>query len=176
MFLTATPSHRGANIVGNSQMDQDTDYIAYQLSRPEAEKSTVLKDEVDYIAYQLKDEVDSVVVHFNEIYGPGSAVGYHGDCTRAGFDAFCGPTPPRILVSCGKATEGFDRPQISVVGVLRNVSPSSVVLFSQFVGRSVRMLHPGDPVTATIVSHVFHHQRDNYNNLDTQATVDPVDE
>ena len=31
VFLTATPSHRGANI-GNSQMDQDTDYIAYQLS------------------------------------------------------------------------------------------------------------------------------------------------
>jgi len=61
-------------------MDQDTDYIAYQLSRPEAEKSTVLKDEVDYIAYQLKDEVDSVVVYFNEIYGPGSTVGYHGDC------------------------------------------------------------------------------------------------
>lgn len=42
VILTATPSHRGANIVGNSQMDQDTNYIAYQLSRPEAKAMRII--------------------------------------------------------------------------------------------------------------------------------------
>ena len=67
-----------------------------------------------------------------------------------------------VLVVTYHFAEEFDRKQVSVVGILRNVPPASRVYFSQFVGQAARKLHPGDSVTATVISHTVHDQRPNY--------------
>ena len=72
----------------------------------------------------------------------------------------------RGLVVVGKLREGYDNKRVSVIGIARNVKPSSTVLFAQFVGRAVRKLHREDPVTATIISHPFNNQRRNFNQFD----------
>ena len=59
---------------------------------------------------------------------------------------------------------------------MRNVGLNSKVLFTQFVGRAVRKLHPGDSVTAEVISHVCHNQLQNYENFEKIAQVDPEDE
>lgn len=83
-----------------------------------------------------------------------------------------------MLIVCGKLIEGFDRKEISVVGILRNVGKNSVVLFSQFVGRCVRF-HPNDPKNfkGCIVSHKAHDQKENFENLESViADDDPIDD
>lgn len=82
----------------------------------------------------------------------------------------------RVLAVVGKLKEGFDRKNVSVVGIARKVAPASKVLFTQFVGRAVRKLHPDDPVTATVVSHVEYKQRQNFENYDKIADKENVDE
>lgn len=67
-----------------------------------------------------------------------------------------------VLVIIYRLTEGFDRKNVSVVGILRNVQPTSRVYFSQFVGRAVRKLDADDNVTAKVISHAVHIQRRNY--------------
>ncbi len=64
----------------------------------------------------------------------------------------------RVLIVCGKLVEGFNRPEVSVVGILRDIS--SVTLYRQFVGRSYRPC-VGEPATlqAKVVSHVKFGQR-----------------
>ncbi|CAF1279142.1 unnamed protein product [Adineta steineri] len=83
-----------------------------------------------------------------------------------------------VMVVCGKALEGFDCNRVSVCAILRNVQPASKVLFPQFVGRCVRKASDNDPVTATVISHAFHRQRANFDNLDklADAGVDPEDD
>lgn len=82
----------------------------------------------------------------------------------------------RTLVIVGRLLEGYDNNHVSVVGIVRNVAPSSKVLFSQFVGRAVRKAYPADPVTAMIVSHQCFNQRINFDNFDTVTDFDNVDE
>ena len=67
-----------------------------------------------------------------------------------------------VLVVIYRLTEGFDHKNVSVVGILRNVQPASMVYFSQFVGRAVRKLDANDNVTATVISHKVHRQSVNY--------------
>ena len=81
----------------------------------------------------------------------------------------------RVVVVIFRLIEGFDRKNISVVGILRNVQPQSRVYFAQFVGRAVRKLHPQDPVKATIISHVDHGQSQNYEQFEKLAEEDPED-
>ena len=85
----------------------------------------------------------------------------------------------RVVVVIFRLIEGFDRKNVSVVGILRNVQPQSRVYFAQFVGRAVRKLHPQDPVKATIISHVAHDQQQNYRQFQIEevsiAEEDPED-
>jgi superfamily II DNA or RNA helicase len=79
----------------------------------------------------------------------------------------------RMMVVIYRLIEGFDRKNVSVVGILRNVQPKSRVYFAQFVGRAVRKLHPTDPVEATIISHKVHNQKINYETFEELAEEDP---
>lgn len=240
VFLTATPHYKGRNILGTSRKDQDTRYLAYQLTREDAvgagllrplaffeandtesfddyaelmceefNMTTQYKSEISrilavvntlkrtidghdaqhavhhqaMILCRLKDDCDLVVRTINKYYKvdvdhPPLAVAYHGDAGETGFRQFRqgGMYAPRFLVICGKATEGFDRREVSAVGILRNVAAASSVLFSQFVGRCVRKMGNTDPCVATVVSNEFHRQQHNFNNLDTLAEVDPEEE
>ena len=81
----------------------------------------------------------------------------------------------RVLVIIGRLLEGFDHDRISVLGIVRNIAPTSRVLFAQFVGRAVRKTSPVDPVIAWIVSHECFNQRQNYNTFDKLAEEDPID-
>lgn len=84
-----------------------------------------------------------------------------------------------VLVVIFRLTEGFDRKNVSVVGILRNVQPASRVYFSQFVGRAVRRLDADDNATAIVVSHAVHNQSRNYELFKQEdrfvAEVDPAD-
>ena len=82
----------------------------------------------------------------------------------------------RVLVVAGKLLEGFDRKNVSVAGIVRNVRPESKVLFTQFVGRAVRKLDQYDPVTAIVVSHRFYNQHGNYDHFDKITDIDNIDE
>ena len=64
----------------------------------------------------------------------------------------------RTLVICGSLLEGFDHPNVSVVGIARNVQ--APVIFAQFIGRSFRKLKKNDPVDACIVSDQRYKQRE----------------
>jgi superfamily II DNA or RNA helicase len=236
VFLTATPYHRGANILGYNMDDQRRRFLAYQLKREDAVNSGLIRN-LEYrdvlgndshrslafslvegisplfeetvrtiavvqeimtilkthdrihpafshqamIICHLVDEVDRVVDVVNELYKRDEAlpvaVAYHGRSRSDGFMSFCADNAiPRLLVVCGKATEGFDRRQVSAVGILRKISPTSSVLFSQFVGRCVRRMGLDDPCTAMVVSHPFYKQRSNFDKLDVLAELDPEDD
>ena len=83
----------------------------------------------------------------------------------------------RTLVVIRKLLEGFDHKPVSVVGIVRNIQPSSRVLFAQFVGRAVRKTSIDDPITAQIVTHECYKQRVNFENFDKVTDdVYPEDE
>ena len=75
----------------------------------------------------------------------------------------------RVLVIVGRLLEGFDRKQVSVAAIARNVHYSSRVLFAQFIGRAVRKYNDRDPVTTMVVSHQIYNQRRNYEQFDKVA-------
>lgn len=85
----------------------------------------------------------------------------------------------RVLVVCMRCLEGFDFASVSVAVILRNVHPSSQVLFTQFVGRAVRRVNgAADPVsTAIVISTREFNQRDNFNRFISPsiAPMDPDD-
>ena len=100
---------------------------------------------------------------------------YHGESEKSvlrRFDA----GEVRGLVIVGKLFEGYDNKRVSVVGIARNIQPSSTVLFAQFVGRAVRKLHPKDPVTALVISHPQYNQRENYEQFDHVREGDDVEQ
>ena len=72
------------------------------------------------------------VDNYNAIFA-GHCAAYHteSDDTK---EQFCRGRI-RVLAIVGRLLEGFDRSQVSVLGIFRNVAASSRVLFSQFVGR-----------------------------------------
>jgi superfamily II DNA or RNA helicase len=85
----------------------------------------------------------------------------------------------RILAIVKILIEGFDNPKVSVVGIIRNIQSQSKILFTQFVGRAVRrsnVLLDDSHVEAAVVSHVRYNQRGNFDQLNSLAVVDPVDE
>ena len=82
----------------------------------------------------------------------------------------------RVLVIIGRLLEGFDHEAVSVLGIVRNIAPTSRVLFAQFVGRAVRKNSPGDGVPAQIVTHENFNQLQNYNTFEKLAEVDPSDD
>ena len=56
----------------------------------------------------------------------------------------------RTIVICGSLLEGFDHRNVSVVGIIRNLR--SKILFSQFVGRALRLIDEHDHLTAQIIT------------------------
>ena len=82
----------------------------------------------------------------------------------------------RVLVIIGRLLEGFDHDKVSVLGIVRNIAPTSRVLFAQFVGRAVRKSHSNDPVSAQIVSHRCFNQRQNFNTYEKLAEEEPNDD
>ena len=85
------------------------------------------------------------------------------------FDDKVMPNNFCTLVVVGKLLEGYDNRNVSVVAIVRKVSPESKVLFTQFVGRAVRKASRNDPVNAVIVSHPRYEQQRNYDNFDQIA-------
>jgi len=71
----------------------------------------------------------------------------------------------RALVICGCLLEGFDHPNVSVVGIARNVQ--SPIIFSQFVGRAFRKINRNDPVKACIVSDKYFNQKKMWDSFET---------
>jgi superfamily II DNA or RNA helicase len=63
----------------------------------------------------------------------------------------------RTLVICGCLLEGFDHPNVSVVGIARNVQ--SPIIFAQFIGRSFRKVNNTDTVIASIVTDQLFNQK-----------------
>ena len=82
----------------------------------------------------------------------------------------------RTLVIVGRLLEGFDHKPVSVLGIVRNIAPTSRVLFAQFVGRAVRKNHPNDPVSAQIVTHPCFNQLQNYQTFEKLAEEEPNDD
>ena len=72
----------------------------------------------------------------------------------------------RTLVVVDRLREGYDNKRVSVVAIVRNVGRKSTVLFAQFVGRAIRKVRHDDPVTAVIIAHRHHNQRQNYDHFD----------
>ena len=82
----------------------------------------------------------------------------------------------RVLVVVGKLLEGFDRKNVSVAAIARNVARSSRVLFAQFVGRAIRKFDSEDNVTTMVVSHEDYNQRVNFKQFDQLPDDDNVDD
>lgn len=75
------------------------------------------------------------------------------------------PDPIHVLVQCAKLGEGYDQPNISVVGICSRVGRLSK--FAQFAGRAVRKLGPGS-VEQGLVNTVTN-ERDNMAHIITHA-------
>ena len=82
----------------------------------------------------------------------------------------------RVLGIVGQLLEGFDHNPVSVLGIVRNIAPTSRVLFAQFVGRAVHKNGHNDPVRAQIVTHECFNQHQNYDTFEMLAEVDPTDD
>ena len=76
------------------------------------------------------------------------------------------PNPIHVLIQCAKLGEGYDQPNISVVGICSNVGKLSK--FAQFSGRAVRKLGPGTVEQGLVntvtdprdnVAHIITHER-----------------
>ena len=110
---------------------------------------------------------------YNELY-PNKCAVYVSETRKDILDAFV-DGKIRTLVIIGRLLEGFDHKPVSVLGIVRNIAPTSRVLFAQFVGRAVRKNHPNDPVPAQIVTHPYFNQRTNYNTFEELAEEEPTD-
>ena len=111
---------------------------------------------------------------YNRLF-PNKCAVYVSETRRDIFEDFVNQKI-RTLVIVGRLLEGFDHKPVSVLGIVRNIAPTSRVLFAQFVGRAVRKNSPIDPVPAQIVSHPHFNQRQNRNTFEKLAEVDPTDD
>ena len=128
---------------------------------------------------QTKEDINSAKT-FCEIYNAlflneTKCAVYVGETSKAVLNAFL-RGEIRVLVIIGRLLEGFDHKPVSVLGIVRNVAPTSRVLFAQFVGRAVRKNNPDDRVPAQIVTHTYFNQRQNRETFEMLAEVDPTDD
>jgi len=123
----------------------------------------------------LKNLAETFHDIYNDEFYPNKCEVYVGGTGNDILDAFINGEI-RVLVVVGRLQEGFDHKPISVLGIVRNVAPTSQVLFSQFVGRAVRKINNpnyNDPVCARIVTHERFNQLQNFNTFEKLAEVDP---
>ena len=112
---------------------------------------------------ETRNDADTFQAVYAQEFGDdkcGKYVGTGRDALKR-FD--CGQI--RTLVVVGKLREGYDNNYVSVVAIVRNIAPTSHVLFAQFIGRAVRKLTANDPVTVAVISHRRFKQRWNYENF-----------
>ena len=112
---------------------------------------------------------------YNQLFPYDGCESYTSDSSRSILTRF-EQGEIRILVVVGRLLEGFDRKNVSVAAIARNVAPSSRVLFAQFVGKAVRKFDGDDNVTTMIVSHKYYNQRVNYEQFDLLPEDDNVDD
>ena len=145
------------------------------LNRHDHEESSV-KHQGMVIAQTRKDlnSAEKFCSLYNNLY-PNHCEVYDGVSKSTVLDRFK-KGKIRTLVIIGKLLEGFDHKPVSVLGIVRNISPSSRVLFAQFVGRAVRKTSVDDPISAQIVTHECFKQKINYDNFDKITDVYPEDE
>lgn len=128
------------------------------------------------LTYTTKEATDFSAAFVDETF---KCAPYHSESLKlwpTAFDDFNSDQPKiHVLVVCGKLLEGYDRKNVSIVAVVRNVLPTTRVLFSQFVARAVRRFDKEDPVTAVVLSHVSYNQKPNMDKLDDIADEDPDD-
>jgi superfamily II DNA or RNA helicase len=109
--------------------------IKEELYKHDQQDGTVMHQAM--VLTRQKTAADEIVEVFNQTPQPDypnyPSATHHGESDPNNFINFKKGNV-RILVVCGMLLEGFDRAQVSVVAVLRNVQPESRVLFSQFVG------------------------------------------
>lgn len=121
------------------------------------------------------DEADTIELIYNNKQNKiGTAIAYHGNINKEGFENLKnGKENIRVLVVCKRAIEGFDRKEISVLGIIRNVQPTSVCLFTQFIGRGIRR-HQLDPpgFKCCIISHKNYDKQMNYANFINEIWTD----
>ena len=110
---------------------------------------------------------------YNNLF-PNSCAVYVSETRKDILDAFK-EGRFRTLVIIGRLLEGFDHKPVSVLGIVRNIAPTSRVLFAQFVGRAVRKNSPNDPVSAHIVTHKYFKQHQNYLTFEKVAEEEPTD-
>ena len=113
---------------------------------------------------------------FSKVYNdqfPGKCAVYFSDTRNNILEKFK-KGEIRTLVIIGCLLEGFDHKPVSVLGIVRNIAPTSRVLFAQFVGRAVRKNSPTDPVSAQIVTHACFNQRQNYETFEKLAEEDLI--
>ena len=110
---------------------------------------------------------------YNDLF-PNSCAVYVSETRKDILEAFKNGEI-RTLVIIGRLLEGFDHKPVSVLGIVRNIHPTSRVLFAQFVGRAVRKNSPNDPVSAQIVTHKYFNQYQNYLTFEQLAEEDPTD-
>lgn len=127
---------------------------------------------------QLVSEANLFSATLNQVPAYANRVAaYHGSSEAGILEAFQQGVI-RVLVVCGKLLEGFDQPSVSVAAIVRNVQPSSRVLFAQFVGRAVRRAQgePANAFPAVVLSHIKHNQQANFDNMDMLAEEDPEED
>ena len=142
------------------------------LDRHDGEQPDV-KHQAMILTHQIT-EANEIMTIYNALF-PNKAVTHAGTGTSSHFNEFIAGKR-RAVVVCGKALEGFNQPSVSVCCILRNVAPTSRVLFAQFVGRCVRKTSVNDTVVAEVISHIKHKQKGNYDQLDQLAEDDPEDD
>ena len=111
---------------------------------------------------------------YNELY-PNKCAVYVSETRKNILEMFI-KGQIRTLVIVGRLLEGFDHKPVSVLGIVRNIAPTSRVLFAQFVGRAVRKNHPNDPVSAQIITHPCFNQYQNYATFEKLAEEEPNDD
>jgi superfamily II DNA or RNA helicase len=133
------------------------------------------------IITQTKADCDKFVNIINKFFITAEISGhrniaesYHGTDKKNVLDSFKAGEI-RILLVCGKLIEGFDRKQVSVVGILRKIQPKSKAFFAQFVGRCVRRVDRDDNINAYVISHPYYNQKTNFDSMEEIAEFDPED-
>jgi superfamily II DNA or RNA helicase len=198
LFMTATPFNNGKPILDqkNWVFSKSYEYLEKkgiirslsfeEVVKEETDKPTVFLDTIitmikilnlperkGHQAMLLTHkiwEADLCVSIINKLKEEEYALTFHSNSDPNNLRIFK-ENKIRILVVCGKLLEGFDRKEVSIVCILRNIAPSSRVLFSQFVGRSVRKLSGDDKTPAIILSHSYFQQKENFNIMKSYDSV-----
>ena len=149
--------------------------IDYYLNKHDEEDSTVKHQGM--VLTQTKQGINPAETFcdiYNELF-PNKCAVYVSETRRDILEKF-EDGEIRVLVIIGRLLEGFDHSPVSVLGIVRNIAPTSRVLFARFVGRAVRKNGPNDRVPAQIVTHECFNQRQNFDTFEQLPEEEPTDD